>query len=246
MEKKLYDIINKYINYNISIKKIQKYLINNNKKYELLDYKEINKIINNNYDEKIVNELKDENLLDIYIKTKSVKNKKENLENILIKNNISKDKIDNIIKDYIKELIPPGTKGVIRGNKFNEIIKEYLLNLDISKNKDYELCFEKKCILLETNEKPDWYILHKKTKRLIIGMNQLDLWNGGQQLNRGYKYIEFNKKNTKLLCVICNKVILQNNKNKIYKLFQKGIKYKNICYINQLENIINEYFNYHS
>jgi hypothetical protein len=28
-------------------------------------------------------------------------------------------------------------------------------------------------------------------------MNQLDLWGGGQQLNRGSKYIENNKHNTK-------------------------------------------------
>ena len=33
-------------------------------------------------------------------------------------------KKDLIIDDYLLELIPPGTKGVIRGNKFNKIVKE--------------------------------------------------------------------------------------------------------------------------
>jgi hypothetical protein len=54
-------------------------------------------------------------------------------------------------------------------------------------------------------------------------MNQLDLWNGGQQLNRGYKYLE-NKttSNFKLLFVICNEIQFTNNKNKAYKLFKIG------------------------
>jgi len=68
-------------------------------------------------------------------------------------------------------------------------------------------------------------------------MNQLDLWNGGQQLNRGYKYLE-NKttSNFKLLCVICNEIQFTKNKNKAYKLFKIGFE-------NNIENIINLYFN---
>ena len=65
-------------------------------------------------------------------------------------------------------------------------------------------------------------------------MNQLDLWGGGQQLNRGSKYIENNKhnnENSKLLCVVCNEIQFKN-KNKAYKL----------CYLNNLEHIIRKYF----
>jgi hypothetical protein len=29
-----------------------------------------------------------------------------------------------ILEEYVSELIPAGTKGVIRGNKFNKIIKK--------------------------------------------------------------------------------------------------------------------------
>ena len=39
-------------------------------------------------------------------------------------------------------------------------------------------------------------------------MNQLDLWNGGQQLNRGYKYLNTTYNNKiKLLCVVYNIII---------------------------------------
>jgi len=56
-------------------------------------------------------------------------------------------------------------------------------------------------------------------------MNQLDLWNGGQQINKGYKYIlnnNYDNINNKLLCIICNKIIIKNKNNKIYKLFEIG------------------------
>ena len=77
-------------------------------------------------------------------------------------------------------------------------------------------------------------------------MNQLDLFGGGQQLNRGYKYLIDNKHNTeksKLLCVICNKIKFVNNKNKAYKLFEVGFQDDTLCYIKNIESIINKYFN---
>jgi hypothetical protein len=44
--------------------------------------------------------------------------------------------------------------------------------------------------------------------RVIIGMNQIDLWSGGQQINRGSKYLVNNKHNTEKskLCVISKKM----------------------------------------
>jgi hypothetical protein len=143
------------------------------------------------------------------------------------------------------KLIPAGTKGVIRGNKFNNFVKIYIDNLKLDKNK-FDICFEKKHNLFDTTEIPDWYIYNKITNKIIIGMNQLDLWKGGQQLNRGFKYLENNKYNNincKLLCIICNEIQLKNNKNKIYKLFNIGFKNNTLCYINNLKNIIYTYFN---
>jgi hypothetical protein len=77
-------------------------------------------------------------------------------------------------------------------------------------------------------------------------MNQLDLWGGGHQLNRGHKYLIDNKNNTnniKLLCVICNKITFTNDKNKAYKLFKIGYLNNTLCYIKNIKTIINEYFN---
>jgi hypothetical protein len=50
-------------------------------------------------------------------------------------------------------------------------------------------------------------------------MNQLDLWSGGQQTNRGSKYLFDNKLNTektKLLCVVCNDTTIKTTKCKAF------------------------------
>ena len=142
------------------------------------------------------------------------------------------------------QLIPPGTKGVIRGNKFNNIVKQFITKLALDTER-FDICFEKECNTYLTSEKPDWYILEKSTNKILIGMNQLDLWGGGQQLNRGYKYIENNKHNninSKLLCVVCNEIQFKS-KNKAYKLFKIGFENNTLTYLNNLQNIISSYFN---
>ncbi len=75
-------------------------------------------------------------------------------------------------------------------------------------------------------------------------MNQLDLWNGGHQLNRGFKYLLNNKTNNdiKILCVVCNEITFKNNKTKTFKLFETGLKNNTLTYINNLRNIIFEFF----
>lgn len=205
---------------------------------------EINNRIKKEICYKTILELSDFKLLTEYKQCNSVNKEINKLSNILNKY-ISEEIKQKIINDYLLELIPAGTKGVIRGNKFNNIIKKYIIDLKLDMDR-FEICFEKKCNYHLTTEIPDWYILEKKTNKIIIGMNQLDLWKGGQQINRGYKYIENNKhnnENSKLLCVICSEIQFKSEKNKIYKLFQIGFKNNTLCYLNNLHNIITDYFN---
>ena len=205
--------------------------------------------INNRIDREIcidtINKLKDSYLINEYKECKSVKNEIKKLEVILEKYNIETYKKELILSDYLLELIPAGTKGIIRGNKFNSIVKNTINNLNLD-NDRFEICFEKQCQICITPEIPDWYILEKLTDKVIIGMNQLDLWGGGQQINRGSKYLINNKNNTeksKLLCVVCNKIKFNSNNNKAYKLFEIGYLNDTLCYIKNIELIINKYFN---
>jgi hypothetical protein len=189
-------------------------------------------------------ELTDEKLMSEYKECNSVKNEIQKLKNVL-NNHIDEQTTQKIVQEYLLQLIPAGTKGVIRGNKFNNIVKNFITKLLLDTER-FEICFEKKCDGHFTTEIPDWYILEKSTNKIIIGMNQLDLWGGGQQLNRGSKYIENNKHNnehSKLLCVICNEIEFKSKKSKAYKLFETGFENNTLCYLNNLQNIITSYFN---
>jgi len=203
--------------------------------------------INNRIKEEIcydtLEELTDCKLLSIYKESTSVKKEIKKLEDILEKY-MDAETRQNIIGEYSLQLIPPGTKGVIRGNKFNNIVKQVILGLGLDSTL-FEVCFEKKCDGHITTEIPDWYILQKSTNKILIGMNQLDLWGGGQQSNRGSKYIlenVHNNEHSKLLCVVCNEIQFTSRKNKTYKLFEIGFRDNTLCYIKNLSNIISYYF----
>ena len=209
-----------------------------------INLKYINERINNEICYDTIDKLKDNYLLNEYKEYKSVQNEINKLDEILEKHKIELGTKKSIINDYLLELIPAGTKGVIRGNKFNIIVKDTIINLKLDTER-FEICFEKQCEISITPEIPDWYILEKSTKKVIIGMNQLDLWGGGQQQNRGSKYLINNKNNTlnsKLLCVVCNKIKFNSNKNKAYKLFEIGYLNDTLCYIKNIEPIIKKYF----
>ena len=210
----------------------------------------INKRIQDEVCEITINMLTDTSMLEEYKQSPAVKLNIDNLSATLTKYGIEDSKKVSIINDYLIKLIPPGTKGSLRGNKFNKIVKDRItgLNLDMSR---FEVEFEKKCILCLTSEIPDWYILEKATGKVMIGMNQLDLWGGGQQNNRGSKYVIDNKLNTdktKLVCVVCNKINFTATKkgappnNKAYKLFETGFANNTLCYLNNIDNIIKTYF----
>jgi hypothetical protein len=189
------------------------------------DIARINERIKNEICYNTLSALSDEKLLPVYRESKSVKEAIKILENTLDEF-VDLETKQKIVNKYLLQLIPAGTKGVYRGNTFNKIIKAFILNLNLNLNSDrFKIEFEKKCESHFTSEFPDWYVLEKATNKIIIGMNQLDLWGGGQQTNRGSKYIEGNKHNnekSKLVCVVCNEIEISSKKNKTYKLFEIG------------------------
>lgn len=208
-----------------------------------LSMQDINSRIKQEICYETLEELTDTKLMNEYKNCNSVINEIKKLSDVLEKY-MNEDIKEKIIEEYLIQLIPAGTKGVIRGNKFNNIVKQFITQLELDSDR-FEICFEKKCEGHFTTEIPDWYILEKSTNKIIIGMNQLDLWGGGQQLNRGSKYIENNKHNTensKLLCVVCNEIQFKSKKNKAYKLFEIGFENNTLCYLNNLKNIITSYF----
>ena len=193
-----------------------------------------------------IHAISDETLMQVYANSKSVKREIDKLKTILHKHIETQATAECILSEYLLELIPAGTKGVIRGNTFNKMVEKKILELSLDPHK-WEVCFESQCPTHPTSEIPDWYIRHRHTNRILIGMNQLDFWSGGQQSNRGAKYInsEHNTENSKLLCVVCNYIQFTRTQGKTYKLFETGFKNDTICYLNNLHNIINTFINAH-
>jgi len=205
---------------------------------------EINSIVNEQFCDKTLHTLSDTSCLEKFKQCNSLKNKIHTLNTVLSNNFIREEQRKKIINDYTLELISPGLKGVIRGNKFNEIVKNHILSLNLDST-IYDIVFEKKPPIYETSEIPDWYILEKNSNKLMIGMNQLDLWGGGQQLNRGSKYIlnfPDNSESLRLVCVIANRIRLTSDKNKAFKIFQKGFQNQTLSYLKNLKTIIHTFF----
>lgn len=141
--------------------------------------KQINSRIQKEICKKTIFKLNDKYLLNDYKQTKSVQSKITNIHNVLTKFNISTINKIKITNELIDHIIPAGTKGVIKGNKFNKIVQQHILNLKLDSNR-YDIQFETKLTKIKNiNEIPDWYIYDNISKKYLIGMNQLDLWNGG-------------------------------------------------------------------
>jgi hypothetical protein len=203
----------------------------------------VNTRIRNEICHNTLSQLSDESLLPVYMRSPSVKKKVSLFRKSLDKSRAcSETDKRRIMNDYKTQLIPPGLKGVVRGNKFNKIVEQYLnsVNLDTTR---FNICFEKGHLNHPTSEIPDWYIYEPKTDRIIIGMNQLDLWSGGHQTNRASKYLYHkNTDSCKLVCVVCNDKQFKSENSKDYKLVKHGFENDTLCYLNNLQNIIVSYF----
>ena len=84
---------------------------------------DINKRIEKEFCYETAMELVDEKLLDRYKECPSVIKSISKLDIVLSKYVDEEDK-HKILEEYVLELIPVGTKSVIRGNRFNKIIEK--------------------------------------------------------------------------------------------------------------------------
>ena len=113
-----------------------------------LSMEEINARITQEICYETLEELSDAKLMYEYKECNSVKNQIKKLGDVLEKY-INEETKQKIIQDYLLQLIPAGTKGVIRGNKFNNIVKNFITKLELDTDR-FDICFEKnvKVILL--------------------------------------------------------------------------------------------------
>lgn len=197
----------------------------------------INKIISETYDYSVVNQLSLKNLKTEIINSKSFNKRKKDVERLFNKYKIE-TRNTKIIDKLTYQFIPSGTKGVFRGNKFNKIIenklKETFPQLDIS--------VEGKEIGI--TEKYDFKITDGQ--KILIGMNQIDFWSGGHQINRADKYITIGRKfndEKKFICVIADFIKINSLKNKAMQIVAEGLIEEIIFYPKGLIKFVEKFFN---
>lgn len=206
----------------------------------------LQQLIDNYYVPHIDASLQDDKLMAEYKTQTSVLTQLSHLTSILHKYSINENDIRLITQEYTEHVIPAGTKSVVRGEKFNYIVKEHLSSLGCLQSTDLELCFETRHPDFPTDEVPDFYIYQPRAKKCLIGMNQIDFWTGGHQYNRASKYIlSPPQTNFQLLSVICRHATPSPG-SKLFRIFEKGLRQGTLCYVSQLETIICRFFNVHT
>jgi hypothetical protein len=175
----------------------------------------------------------------------SYKKRQTDIFETIRKYRISQVTAQKLTNDLIGFTIPSGLKASIKGNHFNKIIGNEIKRL-ISGYSHIEFKTELSHKLF--HEKLDWYLYNKNTKKTIAGFNQIDLWNGGSQYNRGSKYIlddnlhkNLSKRKVKLLCVVYAIPKKINEGTKLDRILSVGFKKQRLCYIKALKNIIYEF-----
>jgi hypothetical protein len=143
-------------------------------------------------------------------------------------------------------LIPAGVKASSRGVRFNSYIN-MLLTKEISKRWSNKVSITFETPYHGVNEIPDWTITFKDSNKRIIGYNQLDLWNGGAQINRGAKYIlddHFHKRlcsqNTYLICIVLRKYKAKKE-NKTTQIIRKGLQEKRLFWPKGFVNYLQKF-----
>lgn len=224
---------------------IQKYNIATQKVVapDPIEQKNVSNIDNDDgYDKNVDDLLSDENLWSMYEKQPSVCKRVEKTRHDLLSAGFDMEQVSLILKVISPLLVPPGTKGVVRGNAFNQIVKE---NLNQSFPTDnYKLSFETKHTFHQTTETPDFIVYNIINGRSVIGFNQRDMWGGGAQINRASKYIdseEFHSTpdNVKILSVVCSNLSGCNGKKR--GIYDRGISTQRMCYIGKVAEIIHKF-----
>lgn len=210
---------------------------------ELVDLATLNNSIKKQYDKYFASLLTDVSLQRMYMKTSCFKKTKSEIHSILerhlCKDACSAKILERIVYTINMRFMSPSMKSSVRGSKVNTYIEKKLTKL-FSSCKNGTVVFEAKHEKL--HERADWIIT--KGAKTYIGFNQIDLWNGGAQLNRASKYIlddtlhkRLAKDNIYIICLVVRKITLKN-KNKIYNIIHHGLQKKRLFWLKGFEEYL--------
>ncbi len=212
-----------------------------------MDIEEMNSRIDETWCKETEERLSYKSLLPKYMVAKSTKNRFKLFEKNLVDSGASREVISKFLsnEEIIEKIIVPGAKGKIRGEEFNTIVKQKIGTFAFLKNDRFDIAFEKHhALATTTSQKPDFYIYDRVSNKIIVGMNQIDLWTGGSQDNRQSNYLCPSKQTPtqKVLCVVSSYVKVTKRRKTCINVFSVGFRENILCYLNGLETIIRDFF----
>lgn len=158
-----------------------------------------------------------------------VQNIQEKIKQLAEKLELTDKGLRTLKTTLLPMLIPAGVKASSRGVRFNSYIN-MLLTKEISKRWSNKVSITFETPYHGVNEIPDWTITFKDSNKRIIGYNQLDLWSGGAQINRGAKYIlddhfhsRIRSHNIFIVCIVLRKYKAKSE-NKTTQIIRKGLE----------------------
>ena len=132
--------------------------------------------------------LTDDDMFAYFRKSPSVQHRCDVLRRALESHGMSAVTTASVVREVFDELlVPPGVKAYTRGMLFNQIVQTELTDVLCDCQERFVLSFERPLPIVA--EIPDWTLVDAITGRVLIGMNQIDVWSGGHQLNRAGKYV---------------------------------------------------------
>lgn len=170
--------------------------------------------------------LNDLNLMPEYIKSPKCKAAFNKLELLCDKLALDARQRRLMKRTLTPFLVPPGVKAAIRGTVFNKYIAKLLQRAHLPGTLEFEKTHS------AVSERPDWILRHNGTT--VIGYNQLDLWNGGAQLNRASKYLadedlhkRLARQKIRIICVVAREF---KGASKASNLVQIGVSRKRLVW----------------
>ena len=136
-----------------------------------------------------------------------------------------------------KWIISPQYKASKRGALLNKIVLDKIYNMF---NSIDNIIINKEVDNNIIGEKADAYIKYNNKELFIY--NQIGLWNGGEQLNRGDKYINKLKESNTIYVVIAPPPTQTIKETKANRIVLNGRTNNNLIWLSELETYINNYF----
>lgn len=190
-------------------------------------------------------ELEDDMLIADYCKSASVCKRMCAIKCALLSAGLSASKSHSVSKKLLPWIVPAGTKSKIRGDRFNEIVAREVRRWAkripgcVFKREHKHRCFD---------EIPDWIV--ERDGKTLAGFNQISLFGGGHQVNRGNKYVlddafhdRLSPENVRMICVVKDVPRASGGRSsKAVKILERGLEKRRIYGVAGVRRLLDEYF----